>query len=582
MAREAPLSLILFLLLLVAMFASFALAPFGRSVPRAALLGVGGVMVVVAAGGMAASVPLPFGIAGRPAVLGVDLVSFAFMPAAAIAAGAAAMRVDAASLGRQAAGLGGVLLALCGRDPGLLELGVAAAILASGRPVLAVLAALLLAGHATWMVIAVALWLTAQGEVLAVLGGFVLVRVLFELDDPAVGFVWGLVVVVGGLVGALSGGWRALTGATLDTVLAGLARVGGFVGVVGFGLALGARAADLPALASVSLGAGLLMVLGVAIGGALAACAAEAVIEQAGSRRLAALGGLKAPMRWTLAGLAGGVGSMVGVPLLAGFAPLWLTAEILLAAQRFGGLATPIGLAGGLAALGLAIGLGWAASVRLLLIVFGGRPRTPRGAAANEARRPVLRTMGVLGGLAAGASLVPGLWLRWWDPLVVGLTGSAIGSRAGWGGVQALTHGAVYAPFVLGGLVAVACGVPMWMLRRAGRLGEAAPAWAGGAAPPPEWLPFGEPLAQANGPGLARPVLAALGIEARRLPGEGPGPAGSGVPGSRLALRAGLLVWRRAVRAAGSLDETMLRFAPALLVSAVVLALAGVLVAARG
>ena len=399
------------------------------------------------------------------------------------------------------------------------------------------------------------------GAVEPVLGAFLAVRVMFDLAGPATPFATGIVVTGVALAGACWRGIAAVRGETLHAVLGGVAGLAGFTALTGFGIALAARAADLPAIASAALAGGLLLVLLLSVAVPLLSVATASIVEQAGSRRLAALGGLAMPMRRTTLAVVCGLAVLTGLPPFAGFTPLWLLLQSTLSAQRFGGLATPILLALALATLGLAVGLGLAAGTRLLAVAFGGRPRTPRGAAAGEARPPMVRVMAGLAGLLLVASLVPGVLLAGFDPAVAALTGAGMSGRAGPLAVQVLGGGAGWSPLLLMALFAPVGGL-VWWERRSGPVPDAPPVWDGGAAPPPEWLPFGEPLAQASAAGSAMSVLEALGLAPRRERALGRGVLALLVRRSRSAAQ-WLLV----------MDRVLGRFAPALLTGAVALTL---------
>ncbi len=584
------------------MLALACVAAFGAGPWRSLVVPICVVCLLAAIAGLAdggaSTLALPLGLPGQPAVFAIDRVSLAFLPALAIAGAACASTASPSETGRLAGLIASALLVVCAGNAALMVLGAGLAALAIRRslvPVVGLLLAASLAGllphaellpqdqlpalrtqalgtqapgaaPAALLVLVPVLLLTAEagvgvaGAVSPVLGAFLLVRVLLDLCGPATPFPWGVAVACLGLAGAIERGVRAIRAATLDAVLSGLAGVGGFVAVSGFGVALAARAADLDAVASSALAGALLMVLNLACAVPLAAIASRAVVEQAGSQRLGALGGLSMPMPRTLLAMVAALATMVGLPP-AGFAPVWLEAGSLLSAQRFGGLATAIVLAWLLASLGLALGLGFAASLRLLTIVFGGRPRTPRGAAAAEARPATLRAMAALACLVVLAGVLPGLALRFFGPTLSALTGADLAA-----GVLSIVapDGARWSPPALAALVGVPVGIVLWIGRRMGvRSGGEAPAWDGGAAPPPEWLPFGEPRAQGSAPGLARPVLDALGLAAGRLPGEGRdrGPAGAW----RLARAFGWRIARSAGKRAARFDRAMLGSGPAVL-----------------
>jgi hypothetical protein len=100
------------------------------------------------------------------------------------------------------------------------------------------------------------------------------------------------------------------------------------------------------------------------------------------------------------------------------------------------------------------------------------------------------------------------------DPVIQSLTGINLGPRAS---VLAITPSAAapgYTALPLAALVGLAGGMAFWLLRRRTTPPErVGPAWNDGFAPPPPWLPFGDPVTQSAGAGFlpALPRLAAGG-----------------------------------------------------------------------
>ncbi len=166
---------------------------------------------------------------------------------------------------------------------------------------------------------------------------YVLVRVLFDLCGPAQPGWWGLPLLVMGAASAVLGGLRANTEADLKTVLAAstIENVG-FI-AIGFGLALMARAVDLPALASLALGAALLHTLNHGVFKTLLFLCAGAVRHGAGSRVLARLGGLIHRMPIVVGCTLVGCAGLAGLPPGPGFASEWLLFQSVLAGPRLGG-----------------------------------------------------------------------------------------------------------------------------------------------------------------------------------------------------------------------------------------------------
>ena len=256
-------------------------------------------------------------------------------------------------------------------------------------------------------------------------------------------------------------------------------------------------------------------------------------------------------------------GALAALPPLAGFSTFWLATETLLAAAHGGEPGLPVLLAAVLAALGFALALALVAALRAGAVAFGGRPRTPRGAAAAETRPALLRPMIGLGAVLLLVSLLPSLVLRLVAPALRTLAGVdagasplALASPAGDAGLS---------PLLIALLLAVLAAGPL-VLRR--RLGIGAPAevasWDGGAAPPPDWLPFGEPLAQATAASFVR----GLPVPQPRLSARAP--SASARAGQRIRT---WTAWRLRPRARP--HRAWATLLPALLAAVAVLLLAG-------
>ena len=121
---------------------------------------------------------------------------------------------------------------------------------------------------------------------------YVLMRVLFDLCGPAQPVWWGVPLLVLGAGGAVLGGLRANMENDIKALLAcsTVANIG--LIVIGLGVALAARGADLSTLAALALGGALLHALAHGLYKSLLFIAAGAVQHGAGTRLLVRLGGL--------------------------------------------------------------------------------------------------------------------------------------------------------------------------------------------------------------------------------------------------------------------------------------------------
>jgi NADH:ubiquinone oxidoreductase subunit 5 (subunit L)/multisubunit Na+/H+ antiporter MnhA subunit len=296
----------------------------------------------------------------------------------------------------------------------------------------------------------------------------------------------------------------------LQRVLAGTAmQNAGFI-TAALGVALAARGADLPLLASLALGGAMLHALNHAVVQVLAVLCAGAAEQSAGTRMLDRLGGLARAMPRTTACLLIAAASLAALPLSAGFAGIWVLLQTVIAAPRIGGLALQLALALVMGGLGLAAALGAAASVRLVGVGFLGRPRSPRAAAAEDPAMLTQFTLYGLAGLSLVLGLLPGLALALTNGARQALSAAGLRERTDWAGIDAVADTPGYLPLGVAALLAVA-GIGLWLLvRRLPRARLVAP-WDGGFAAPPPWLPFGEPATQYNAGSLEAPVLDVLG-----------------------------------------------------------------------
>jgi formate hydrogenlyase subunit 3/multisubunit Na+/H+ antiporter MnhD subunit len=332
---------------------------------------------------------------------------------------------------------------------------------------------------------------------------YLLLRIVVDLTGGTPPFWWGLPFLLMGAASAVLGGWRAATELRIDRVVAAATPRSAGLAAIGVGLMLFGRGADLPSLTALALAAVLLLSAGQSICATLMMLTSGAVQQSAGTNRLDRLGGLLHRMPMASIALASGVFGLAGLPPGIAFAGTWLLFQALLAAPRAGGLAPQILLAGLAAALALSAALAASAAVRLLGVACLGRPRTPRAAAAGDIpsrTRPPLLTLSVLGLLLG---LLPGvvLWLLA-NPAILLLTGTSLGSRAGVLGLAPGAETPGYAALPLAALIALCGGATVWFIRRRSRPERSSPAWHDGFAPPPAWLPFGDPLDQTDGSGF--------------------------------------------------------------------------------
>jgi formate hydrogenlyase subunit 3/multisubunit Na+/H+ antiporter MnhD subunit len=461
-------------------------------------------------------------------------ISAAHIPAAHIPA-AAPLPVCIAGLGlavlatdapARAAGLalaGGALWAMGATSrAGATQLAItllaaAAIVIAGSAPAPALLWLALLGPGALAGLVPLHAWLTQPHQTptpaVALLSGgmvpvaiYAILRMLFDPAGAVPPAWWGALPMLLGAASVIAGGLDATDRPDLDTAIAaGTVRQTGLT-AIGLGIALTARAADLPAVTAIALGAVLLLAALQAICGTLLPLAAGAIRYGAGTRQLDRLGGLIHRMPTTTACLLAGLFGLAALPPGPGFAALWLLFQALLALPRAGALPFQLLLCALAAVLGLGAALAAASLLRLVGIACLGRPRTPRAAVADEPPRPARRALLTLAATSVAIGVFVGPFLRFLaDAPIRDLTGTGLGARATLLGLAPGAESPGYAALPLTSLLLLAAGLVLWLRRLRGVPAGAVsgPAWDGGFAAPPAWLPFGNPVTQSSGAGFA-------------------------------------------------------------------------------
>jgi hydrogenase-4 component B len=326
---------------------------------------------------------------------------------------------------------------------------------------------------------------------------YVLIRVLFDLCGAAQQSWWGVPLLLLGAAGALAGTLRTSFENRLQPVLSigSLHQLG--LMLVALGTALLARAVDLSGVALFALEAAWLLLVCHVLCRTLLLLCGDAVEAGAGTVRLDRMGGLIHRMKTTASCmLAGLFGTTVMPPSLA-FAGAWLLFQSLLVVARSGGFGLQLVIALVVAMTAASSGLAAFAAIRLFGVVFLGRPRTPRTAVADEPP-PVFRRIAMsLAALTGILGVVPALALL---PAGPALTRLANGAPDALVFALTLRPGAEapgYDPITIAALLVIAAGGIFWLLQRlAAQQQREETAWSGGFAPPPAWLPFGDPATQ--------------------------------------------------------------------------------------
>ncbi|WP_424811491.1 proton-conducting transporter membrane subunit [Roseococcus sp. YIM B11640] len=436
----------------------------------------------------------------------------------------------------------------------------------------AVLVLLLLGAGSKFGLVPFHLWLplahpAAATPVSALMSGamvkvalYVLLRGVLDLAGPAQPAWWGVPLIAAGAATALIGGLRANLERDIKAILAcsTLENMGLIAVATGFALVF--RGSDTLPLAALALGAALLHALAHALYKTQLFLTAGAVAELGGSRDADRLGGLIHSMPLVAACGAVGALSAAALPPLSGFASEWLLLQSLVQGWRVADISMQLIAAVALAVVGMSIGLGAAAMVRLYGLVFLGRPRTPRAAGASDATGATRAALLLPAGASLLLAVLAAPMLALGDGAIRALLGA--NARAPVLGLDlALGEvGARYAPIMVALLLAAAVALAVAAVRRrSGYASIRGPAWDCGFMPPPAHLPFGDPLTQASADGLGQPVRRALGsrlliLEERHeaaLPGS-PSPARLSVAMEDRAeaqLLAPLARWRGALAA---------------------------------
>jgi len=525
------------------------------SAAAAAVLGAAAASLSVTLADLPAAITLPIGLPGAAFRLSLDPPA-AFFLALTYAAGAAMIAFAAASEAAAATATGGARatvsipiclgffgLAILGADGltrGAALIAAATALWASGpadRSAAVLLCVTLLAGAA---VIAAAaappqarLWAALIGpgalaglvppqrwigpahreaaQAGTLLAGvavpvaiYLMLRLLFGTGSIVPPAWWGLPLSLLGAVSAVAGGVDAARAADLDTALAaGTVRQTGLV-ALGLGIALSARAADLPAVETMALAAVLLLAGMQAIAGTLQALANGAIRDGAGTRQLDRLGGLVHRMPGTTVCLLAALIGLAALPPGVGFAAAWLLVHALIGLPHAATLPSQLLRCALIATLGLASALAAAGLLRLTGMACLGRPRTPRAAVAREPPRPARLVLAALAVAATAAGVLAGpLLILFGDAPMRTLSGTGVRPLASWLGIAAGAESPGYAPLPVTGLLLLTAALVLWLRRLTVPSSiVSGPAWEDGFAAPPAWLPFGDPVTQTAGSGF--------------------------------------------------------------------------------
>ena len=532
--------LILFAILIAALVI---LAAVSRVVPRfvvaAVSVGISALVVVLMVVALAAGIDmitleLPIGPAGAAMRLSLDplaasflLVLFLVVPcanSAPLPLAALALTVladDGLTLAVGLLMLGGVTL-LRPATSAVVCLTVALALAGSPADFATIRAAPPEGWHAAVVLLLVLVGAGILSRLSTTIAIYLVLRVLFDLCGVGQPLWWGVTLLLVGAGIATIGSLRAALADTLHKVLSvgSLHQFG--MATMALGVALFARAVDLPSVASRALAAAWLAVVCHMLCRTLLLMCADAVESGAGTRRLDLMGGLLHRMPVTSGCCLVGLFTVAVLPPGLGFAAFWLLFQSLIAAARISDFGIQLLVLVVAALTALSVGLMALATVRLFGVVFIGRPRTPRAAVAEEAPRPVRVVLIGVAALLGLFGLLPALVLL----PTIGWTHVASGQ---WLALSTGAEATGYSPIAVAVLLALVAFAVLYVLRRPGER-RREPAWSGGFAAPPPWLPFGDPATQSGPASFVEPLRGVLA----RLP-------------STAATRNSLVRWRDTV-----------------------------------
>lgn len=335
---------------------------------------------------------------------------------------------------------------------------------------------------------------------------YALIRIMGTDFEGPLAPAWGWVLMAIGGGAVLTGGWRAAREVRLRWLAGAYTLAMGGAAVVSLGLAV----ISVPQLAAVALEAAILFVFVNALVAPLLGLGAAILLDATGTDSLDWLGGLARGMpQFSMLMLAGAFG-LAGLPLGAGFAPIFMLLRTVMATAS----AAAVRSSNGFSLVGLVLvfgviaalfALSGFAAIRLFGLGFLGRPRSLRAAAAEEICWPRRAALAVLAALGLLLGLLPGPVLALIAP-AIGEAQPTAQFPAGWG-MAAPLGPALYVPIVLLALMAIIVLLLLQLRRRFAPQGVQEVAhWQDGFDKPPAWLPFGDPATQITATGFASPL----------------------------------------------------------------------------
>jgi hydrogenase-4 component B len=250
----------------------------------------------------------------------------------------------------------------------------------------------------------------AMAGIAANVGVYGLWRFLGVLGRPQ---TWLVVAVL------VLGGTTALLGICFAGVQSRLSRVVAYSSVenagiifTGFGVALAGAASGHRLLEAAGLLAATLHTVAHAVAKSALFSAAASVEQRFGTDDLEQLRGVGRRLPLTASGFAAGALTLAGLPPTVGFVSEWFVLESLMQEFRLPGLAIRLGMAAAGALVALTTGLAALAFLRILALVFLGRPSPSAARWRDDAGTLGIVGLAILGGACFGLAAVTPLEIR--------------------------------------------------------------------------------------------------------------------------------------------------------------------------
>lgn len=239
---------------------------------------------------------------------------------------------------------------------------------------------------------------------------------------------WGVLVLVVGLISTILGVMYALTENDLKRLLAYSSIENLGIIFLALGLAMVAKAYQVPVLAALCLAGALLHTLNHSLFKGLLFMGAGAIYNATGTKNMEELGGLIKKMPFTAILFLVGALAISAIPPLNGFAGEWIIYQSIFAAILNSGGLLKVLLILSAALLAMAGALAAYCFVKVFAISFLAKPRADRAANAVEVHGGMLSGMSVFAILCLLVGVFPAVLLQIIDTVNMDLLGQKISS----------------------------------------------------------------------------------------------------------------------------------------------------------